>query len=73
MNLTYEQRMALLEIVKREASEQFSVCHEIDQKFKGDDTTMRNDKRDYWMHQQDQAYKKWDMLISIRDALRESV
>lgn len=73
MQLTYAQRMELIEIVKKEAHDQFMICHEIDNKFKGHNPSMQNDKREYWMTEQDKAYKRWDMLISIRNELQESV
>lgn len=69
MNLSYEQRIELLDLVKAECHKQWETILEIDAKFKCDDKSMRNDKELYWVKKQTQAYARKELLNEIRDRL----
>lgn len=69
MNLDYHQRMELLALVKAECHKQWETILEIDAKFKCNDVSMRNDKEDYWVKKQSEAYDRKQLLNEIRDRL----
>lgn len=69
MNLTYEQRVELLELVKKELEVHWSKVIEIDAKFKCDDPSMRNDKELYWIKEQSKAWARKELLSEVRDKL----
>jgi hypothetical protein len=73
MNLSYEQRIELLDIVKEEYSKQWKTILEIDAKFKCNDTSMRNDKENYWIKKQAEAYDRKQLLDGIKTELTLSL
>jgi hypothetical protein len=72
MNLTYKQRMELIEIVKQAKLDLWEDIVKIDNKFKID-TNMLNDKKAYWAEQQDNAYAKKELLDGILFELNDSI
>lgn len=73
MQLSYKHRSKLLEIVKQSRRDLWEEIHIIDNKFKCDDSTMINDKRNYWLEQQSEAYEKMAILDEIVYQIHESL
>jgi hypothetical protein len=73
MQLSYNYRSKLLEIVKQARRDLWEEIHIIDRKFEVKDTTMINDKRDYWMEQQSEAYNRMAQLDAIIYQINESL
>lgn len=55
MQLSYEQRIELLEIVKDSKRDLWQEILTIDNRFKCDDGSMRGDKEAYWLKKQSEA------------------
>jgi hypothetical protein len=72
MNLSYKQRMELIEIVTTAKQNLWDDIIKIDNKFKND-LNMLNDKKAYWIEQQDKAYTKKDLYDSILFELNDSI
>ena len=72
MNLSYEARVELLEIVTKAFNEQWLIVMDIDRKFK-EDKNMINDKKVYWAKKQDEAYDKKQLLSDIKTQLTLSL
>lgn len=73
MQLSYEQRIELLEIVKDSKRDLWQEILTIDNRFKCDDGSMRGDKEAYWLKKQSEAYDKKMLLDGIIQELRQSV
>ena len=69
MELSYHERIELLDLVKLECHKQWETILEIDAKFKCSDVTMRGDKQAYWEKAQSEAYDRKQLLNEIRDKL----
>lgn len=72
MNLTYKQRMELIEIVTNAKHNLWEDIVKIDNKFKND-LNMQADKKAYWAEQQDKAYAKKDLYDNILFELNDSI
>lgn len=72
MNLSYKQRIELLEIVKQAKLDLWEEIVKIDNKFKID-TNMINDKKAYWAEKQEQAYDRKQLLDAIIFELNDSL
>lgn len=72
MNLSYKQRVELLEIVKQTKLDLWEDIVKIDNKFKID-TNMLNDKKAYWLERQEQAYDRKQLLDAIIFELNDSL
>lgn len=71
MNLSYEARAELLEIVKKEIHEHWKDILYIDNKFKTE--KLINDKEKYWLKRQAQAYDRKMILSYIKEELQLSL
>ena len=68
MELSYHQRVELLDLVKQAYTEHWNTILEIDLKFK-EDKTMDHDKADYWAKRQAEAYDRKQLLDNIKNKL----
>jgi hypothetical protein len=73
MELSYNKRSKLLEIVKQARRDLWEEIHIIDRKFEVKDSTMINDKRAYWLEQQSEAYARMTDLEAIIYQINESL
>lgn len=72
MNLSYEARVELLEIVTKVHEEHWHTIIDIDKRFRDDDN-MINDKKAYWAKKQDEAYERKQLLDDIKTQLTLSL
>ena len=68
MELSYHQRVELLDIVKQAYKEHWNTILEIDLVFK-ENKAMDKDKEDYYIKKQAEAYNRKQLLESIKNAL----
>lgn len=73
MELSYHERIELLDLVKTEIHKHWKTILEIDAKFKCDDVSMRGDKESYWLKAQSEAYDRKMVLDAIKVKLTMSL
>ena len=73
MELNYRYRAKLLDIVKKSRRDLMDEINNINDKFKAKDSTMINEKRAYWMQQQEEAYDRLMTMDAIIYQINESL
>lgn len=68
MELSYHQRVELLDLVKKAYTEHWNTILEIDLVFK-EDKAMDKDKEDYYIKKQAEAYDRKQLLDNIKNKL----
>ena len=68
MELSYHQRVELLDLVKKAYTEHWNTILEIDLVFK-EDKQMDKDKEDYYIKKQSEAYDRKQLLDNIKNKL----
>ena len=68
MELSYHQRVELLDLVKKAYTEHWNTILEIDLVFK-EDKQMEHDKADYYAKKQAEAYDRKQLLDNIKNKL----
>lgn len=68
MELSYHQRVELLDLVKQAYTEHWNTILEIDLVFK-ENKAMEKDKEDYYIKKQAEAYDRKQLLDNIKNKL----